>query len=99
MRLEESVAMRLEDETTEALDWFKEIRMEANPKKFRVILLALEESYHEFLLEIESKIIKVPRPVILSFSNLDCAKILLRDVHNRNQTASSLFLPWSAKIL
>ena len=35
----ESVEMRLEDDISGALDWFKHNKMEANPKNFQVMFL------------------------------------------------------------
>ena len=48
----ESVAMKLEDDISRALDWFKDSRMVANPKKFQVMFLGLKQ-HQEFFLEIE----------------------------------------------
>ena len=49
----ESVAMRLEDDISGALDSFKhKKKMVANPKKFQVMFLGLKQ-HQEFLLEIE----------------------------------------------
>ena len=60
----ESVAMRLEDDISRALDWFKDNRMVANPKKFQVMFLGLKQ-HQEFFLEIENKSIDVTRSVKL----------------------------------
>ena len=60
----ESVAVRLEDDISGALDWFKHNKMVANPKKFQVIFLGLKQP-QEFFLEIENKSIDVTRSVKL----------------------------------
>ena len=58
----ESVAVRLEDVVSRALDWFKSNRMVANPQKFQVIFLGLKQT-QEFLLEIGNTIVKATRSV------------------------------------
>ena len=60
----ESVAMRLEDDISGALDWFKDNRMVANSKKIQVMFLGLKQ-HQEFFLEIENKSINVTRSVKL----------------------------------
>ena len=60
----ESVAVRLEDVVSGALDWFKSNRMVANPQKFQVIFLGLKQN-QELLLEIENIIVKATRSVKL----------------------------------
>ena len=51
----ELVAMRLlKGDISRALDWFKDNKMVANPKKFQVMFLGLKQ-HQEFLLEIENK--------------------------------------------
>ena len=66
----ESVAMRLEDDISGALDWFKDNRMVANPKKFRVMFLGLKQ-HQEFFLELENKSIDVTRSVKLLGISVD----------------------------
>ena len=60
----ESVAARLEDDVSRALDWFKSNRMVANPQKFQAIFLGLKQN-QEFLLEIGNIIVKATRSVKL----------------------------------
>ena len=68
----ESVAMRLEDDISRALDWYKDNRMVANPKKVQVMFLGLKQ-HQEFFLEIEHKSIDVTRSVkLLGISVDDC---------------------------
>ena len=66
----ESVAMRLEDDISGALDWFKHNKMVANPKIFQVMFLGLKQ-HQEFFLEIENKSIDVTRSVKLLGINVD----------------------------
>ena len=66
----ESLAMRLEDDISRALDWFKDNRMVANPKKFQVMLLGLKQ-HQEFFLEIENKSMNVTRSVKLLGISVD----------------------------
>ena len=66
----ESVAMKLEDDISRALDWFKDNRMVANPKKFQVMFLGLKQ-HQEFFLETENKSINVPRSVKLLGISVD----------------------------
>ena len=49
----ESVAMRLEDDISGALDWFKHNTMVTDPKKFQEMFLGLKQ-HKEFFLEIEN---------------------------------------------
>ena len=58
----ESVAMRLEDDISRALDWFNDNRMVANPKKIQAMFLGLKQ-HQEFFLEMENKPINVTKPV------------------------------------
>ena len=60
----ESVGVRLEDDVSGALDWFKSNRMVTNPQKFQIIFLGLKQN-REFLLEIGNIIVKVTRSVKL----------------------------------
>ena len=66
----ESVAMRLEDDISRALDWFRDNRMVANPKQFQVMFLGLKQ-HQEFFLEIENKSINVTRSVKLLGISVD----------------------------
>ena len=50
----ESVAIRLEDDTSRALDCLNITKMVVNATKFQVIFLGLKQ-HQEFLLEIEHK--------------------------------------------
>ena len=60
----ESMATRLEDDISRALDWIRNDRMVANPQTFLVILLGLKQN-QEFLLEIGNRIVEVTRSVKL----------------------------------
>ena len=60
----ESVAARLEDNVSGALDWFKSNRMVASPQKFQVIFVGLKQN-QKFLLEIGNIIAKATRSVKL----------------------------------
>ena len=58
----ESVAIRLEDDISGALDLFKHNKMVKKPKKIQVMFLALKQR-QQFFLEIENKAINVIRSV------------------------------------
>ena len=62
--------MRLEDDASGALNWFKSNRMVANPQKFQVIFLGLKQN-QEFLLEIGNAIVKGTRSVRLLGTTVD----------------------------
>ena len=66
----ELVAMRLEDDISIDLDWFKDKEMVANPKKFQVMLLGIKQ-HQEFLLEIEKKSINVTKSVKILGMDVD----------------------------
>ena len=66
----ESVAMRLEDDISGALDWFKHNKMVANLKKFQVMFLGRKQ-HQEFFLEVKNKSIDVTRSVRLLGINVD----------------------------
>ena len=70
MHMTKTLAVRLEDDISGALDWFKHNKMVANPKKIQVIFFGLKQ-HQEFLLEIENKSINVTRAVKLLGMNVD----------------------------
>ena len=86
----ESVATRLGDDISRALDWFRV----ANPQKFQVIFLGLKQN-QVFLLEIGNRIVEATRSVKLLGITVDdelrfdkhvktlCQKVCKKSVHSQ----------------